>query len=207
MSPTPTKVVVIHDDLTEKDPLLVVLKEKYGQTNVLLLKKSQDGINYISENLSQKMIVILDLNFKPGEPSGIEVFQDIRSKTALVYVIIMTASDLNSINNEDLIKFINNDALAFEYSTSDYTKIVSLVDKAAHQLEVRVDSVLEEWIANQKPEDRDKTYLTTRDGKQYTLNNILSSIRHQEPLGQHLERNILKLAVDLLSRQKTSLDD
>jgi DNA-binding NtrC family response regulator len=203
----PTKVVIIHDDITIKDPLIFLLQEKYGNDNVLLYKKSQDGIDYVSSHLSQKMIVILDLNFKGDEPSGVEVFQKIRSQTSLVYVIIMTASDVNSIHNEDLINFINNDALALEYSTTEYEKILKLVDKAAHQLEVRVDSVLEEWLARQSPEDLDKPYLTTRDGKHYTLNDILQSIRHGEPLGQKIERNILKLSVDLLSRQKKTLDD
>ncbi len=206
MKSTPVRVIVIHDDLKDKAPLLISLKEKYGSDNVLLFKKSQDGLNYVLANLSQKMIVVLDLNFKPGEPSGTEVFEGIREKTALVYVIIMTASDLSAINNETLIGFINNDALAFVLTTSGYPNIVALVDKAAHQLETRVDSVLEQWISKQSSEDRTKPYLTMKDGSQFNLDEILDSIRHQTHIGQRMEINILKLAVDLLARQQARLD-
>jgi hypothetical protein len=206
MKTSPVKVIVIHDDLNENDPLLVVLKEQYGNENVLLFKKSQEGLDYVLTHISEKSILVLDLNFKPGEPTGVEVFEDIRQKTALIYIIIMTASDLNSISNEDLRKFINHDALALEYSTSDYKKIIQHVDKAAHQLDVRVGGALEQWIGSHTEQEKNEPYLTTRDGHTYSLNQILYEIRLQSPFGMEIEKNILMLAIDMLARGKKQIN-
>jgi hypothetical protein len=106
-----------------------------------------------------------------------------------------------------LIFLINHDAFALESVTADYSQIISLVEGASHKLDARVDAVLEDWITKQSVEKRAKPYLQTKDGKTYTLDNILESIRLQTTIGKQMERNILKLAVDLLTRQKTKLDD
>ncbi len=204
----PVKVVVIHDGLIPKvDPLLIELNSRFGEQEVTHFENSNQGLDHVLNNLNQKMIVLLDINFSKGELSGIQVFEDIRKKTALVYVILITADEYYKIKNEDLILLINHDAFAIENVTSDYTKIVSLVDSAAHKLDARVDSVLEEWITKQSKEKREKPYLKTKDGTSHTLNDILMSIRQQTEIGKQMERNILKLAVDLLARQKTTLDD
>ncbi len=204
----PIKIVVIHDGLIPKvDPLLVELQEKFGLNEVIHYENSNDGLEYVLGNLNQKMIVILDMNFSKGELSGLQVFENIRDKTALVYIILITADEVIKIKNEDLIFLINHDAFALESVTADYSKIISLVENASHKLDARVDAVLEDWITKQSDEKRAKPYLKTREGKTYTLENILESIRQQTEIGKQMERNILKLSVDLLSRQKTKLDD
>jgi DNA-binding NtrC family response regulator len=204
---TVPKIVVIHDDLTESDALLVTLRAEFGNENVVLYKKSKEGLEYIIDNISQKTIVILDLNFKAGEPSGVDVFEAIRKKTALINIIIMTASNLGDIENKDLIKFINNDALAFFYSTADTKAIVGLVKKSIYQMEVRVDSVIEEWIMSKTEAERGEPFIQTQHGDKYTLNDILKGIREQSEIGKEIEKNILKLAIDLLMRKKENLND
>jgi DNA-binding LytR/AlgR family response regulator len=205
---TPTKIVVIHDGLIPKvDPLLVALQSKFGEKNLIHYENSNDGLDYVLKNINEKMIVVLDINFSKGELSGLEVFKSIREKTALVYVILITADEIIKLKNDDLVFLINHDAFALEIVTADYTKIVSLVENASHKLDARVDAVLEDWITKQPKAKREKPYITTKDGKTYTLDNILESIRQQTDIGKHMERNILKLAVDLLTRQKAKLDD
>jgi DNA-binding LytR/AlgR family response regulator len=205
---SPTKVIVIHDGLIPKvDPLLVELQIKFGEENVIHHENSNEGLEYVLSNISQKMIVILDINFSKGELSGLEVFKSIREKTSLIYIILITADEIIKLKNDDLVFMINHDAFALESVTADYAKIISLVENASHKLDARIDSVLEEWISKQAKEKREKAYLTTKDGKTYTLDDILESIRQQTEIGKHMERNILKLAVDLLTRQKTKLDD
>jgi FixJ family two-component response regulator len=207
MNPTPPKIVVIHDDLTENDPLLIELRSKYGSENVIFIKKSQEGLDYVLANLSQKIVVILDLKFRSNEPSGVNVFENIRQHTSLVYIIIWTASSLNDVGSEDLVKFINNDALAFISSTDSYERILEVVEKAAHELDTRVASALEQWITLQPDQDKDSPYITSVNGRQYTLTNILEEIRQQTPFGKEMEKNILMLAIDLLARQKEKIDD
>jgi DNA-binding NarL/FixJ family response regulator len=202
----PVKIVVIHDDLKNNDPFITELGIKYGFENVKLIQKSKEGLDYVFQNLSQKMVVILDLNFKAGEPSGAEVFESIRRETSLVYIIIWTASDLSDVKRDDLVRFINNDALAFLDSTSDYAKMIDLVDKAAHQLDVKVASALEQWISKHTEEEKNKPYVTNREGQTYTLSQILTEIRKQTPFGMEMEKNILILAIDMLARGKKEIN-
>ena len=126
---------------------------------------------------------------------------------SLVYIILITADEVLKIKNEDLIFLINHDAFALESVTADYSKIISLVENASHKLDARVDAILEDWIIKQSADKRAKPYLQTKDGKTYTLDDILESIRQQTAIGKQMERNILKLAVDLLTSQKKKLDD
>lgn len=203
---TPVKVIIIHDDLKDNDPLIAELGMKYGVSNVMLIKKSAEGLDYVSKNLAQKMVVILDLNFKKGEPTGTDVFEAIRKVTSLVYIIIWTASDLSDVTRDELVKFINNDALSFQDSTTDYEKLIELVDKAAHQLDVKVGSALEQWISKHPEEEQDRPYITNREGQTFTLRQILNEIRMQTPFGMQMEKNILILAIDMLSRGKKKID-
>lgn len=101
--------------------------------------------------------------------------------------------------------FVNNNALAIVQNTSDTKEIVSIVDKAIQQLSVRVDCALEQWISKHSEDDQKKPYLLTSDGRELTLRDILKEIRTETSLGQKLERNIIMLAIDLLTRDKKQL--
>lgn len=201
------EIVIIHDNLTIKDPIVIELSEKYGKENVKLIEEPVKGIDYVLANLTRKIIVILDFDFGEFEINGAEIFEEIRKKTSLVYIIIWTSNNLNKIDRNSLVSFINHDALAFEHSTNNYTNVIKLVDKAAHQLEVRIDSILENWISKQTDEEKDKVFMITRSGEKYTLKDILKSIRKGEGIGLDIEKGILKLAVHLLTKQKASLND
>ena len=202
-----TKIVIIHDDLSEDDPLIDELSDKYGEQNVVLIKESQKGLDYVLDNLTQKIIVILDLKFKANEISGVKVFEDIRQRTSLVYIIIWTANNLAEVRSEDLVKFINNDALAFISSTDDYTKVLQQVERAVHELDTRVSSVIEQWIVSRPNEEKDKPYIMFSNGKTYSLFEILQEIRQQTEFGKEVERDMLMFAINLLVRKKIKIDD
>ena len=207
MSSNSPKIILIHDDLEEDDPLIVELREKYGDENVVLEIEAQRGLDYVLANLSEKAIVILDLEFKGKPPQGVDVFEKIRERTSLIYIIMWTARSLHSVKPEDLVKFINNDALAFVSSTESSERVIDLVDRAAHDLDTRVASVIEQWI-NRRPESaKTQPYITTETGEQYSLARILEEIRNQTKFGKEMEKNILLLAIDLLTRQKEKLND
>ena len=202
-----TKIVVIDDSLAETDPIIVEFKNAFGDENVVLKRKSSEGLKYVLENIGNKMIVMLDLDLGAGEPHGVQVFEKIRSETSLVYIIIITAKQLNTIDSNDLIKFINNNALAIINNTEDIEKIIKLVQEASHVLDTRIDCVLEEWILNRPLEERKKLYLSTRSGQDYTLEDIVTEIRHQTTLGKNLEKGILQLAIELLTKGKEKIND
>lgn len=201
------KIVVIDDVLKDNAPLMILLKEKYGE-NVILFSESTVGLDYILSNLSQKMVVILDLNFEAfGQFQGIEVFEKIREKTSLIYVIFMTVEKISRISQEDLKLMINNDAMAFINKQDGYDKVIEFVDKAIHQLDTRIDSVLEEWILRNPEDERRKPYIATRSGKIYSLNDLLQEVRNRTEMGKLMEKKMIYLTIDLLSRGKEKIDD
>ena len=200
------KIVVIHDGLIKgTDPLLIELRNEFGQESVVHIENSNQGLDYVLKNLSQKMIVLLDINFSHGELSGIQVFENIKTQTALVSIIMITARMLSEINHEDLVRMINHDAFAIE-NVFHYPEIVELVKTAAHKMEVRVDSALEHWILLHPESEINKPYIITRDGKSLSLKEILGEIRQQTPYGRDVEKKILMLAIDMLGRGKKQIN-
>ncbi|KAA6318472.1 hypothetical protein EZS27_031526 [termite gut metagenome] len=189
------------------DPLVVELRENFSEANVSVINNPEDGLNFVLSNLSKKIIVLLDYNFKTGQPKGHDILLKIREKTSLVYVIIMTAKQFSTISHEELVDFVNNDALAVVQNTVDTEEILKLVSNAAQQLSVRVDCVLEQWISNHSEDKQNEPYLTTTSGKTYTLKDILMEIRQQTKFGRKMERNIMMLAVDLLTRGKKQVSN
>lgn len=200
------KIIVIDDNFQENDPLMVSLGLSFPDAEIVLKKKASEGLNYVLDNLSSRMIVLLDYDLGRDEPTGTEILLKIREKTSLVYIIMITAKLTSTIRNEDLMKYINEGVLAFVDKTVSMTEKIDLIKDAVHKMDVRVDAVLEQWILNRSVEERKRAYMRTAT-KIYTLNDVLVEIRMQTPLGRKLERSIMLLAVDLLTRGKKELSD
>ncbi|MCL2294232.1 MAG: hypothetical protein FWC36_05145 [Spirochaetes bacterium] len=199
-------IIVIDDNMKETEPLLVHLRITFNDANIILKTNAQEGLKYILDNLNSKMIVLLDYDLGAGQ-TGTEVFLKIREKTSLLYVIIITAKLINTIPVNELVEYINKDALAIVDRTISLGDKIELVRKAMHELDVRVDCVLEQWINKHTEEEQNEPYLTTAAGETHTLKSILTEIRQQTELGKSLERKILMLAVDLLTRGKKQIND
>jgi len=202
-----TKIVYIDDNLPENDPIIVLLREKYGDSNVILKRKSSEGLKVVLDLLPSRIIVLLDLDLGPGQPSGAKVFEEIRNETSLVYVIFVTAKQFDAIPPEDLIHFINNDALAIVNNTEDLEVILNLVEKAYHKLDTRIDCILEQWIAKRPQTEQDQPYLMTKGGKTYTLKDVMIEIRKETDLGKRLKKGILQLAIEMLTNESEKIDD
>lgn len=202
-----TEIVIIDDSFEMFDPLVVELREHFPAANVTIKNNPDEGLKFVLANLSRKIIVLLDYNFKTGQPKGHDILLKIREATSLVYVIIMTAKQFSTIPHTELVDFVNNDALAVVQNTVDTAEILKLVSKAAQQLSVRVDCVLEQWISNHSEDKQNESYLTTSTGKTYTLKDILKEIRQQSDFGKKMERNIIMLAIDLLTRGKKQVSN
>lgn len=208
MNSKPTKIVVIHDDISEGSPIMITLEDKFEKENVILIKHSQEGLDFVLNNLGNKMVVLLDKNFYEGrEKSGITVFEEIRQKTALVYVILTSVSKLSEFDEESLKTLINLDLFAFESFTSDYTKIISLIEEAAEKMSLQIDAVIEDWILRHPPEKRNQVFMKTKGGRSLTMNDVLTSIRLREEAGIEFEKSLLNLAIDIFNRQKLKTDD
>lgn len=202
------KVIVIHDDIADDSPIMVMLREKHGDENVLLIKHSQEGLDFVLGNLGTKMIVLLDKNFYGNkEISGIRVFEKIREKTSLVYVILITVSKITELDDDELKMLINKDLFKFESFTSDYTTILKLVDEAILSLSLRIDCVIEEWIMKHPDKARNKPLIKNKEGISFTMNEVMQSIREESEVGIEFERSLLKLAIEIFSRQPLIAND
>ncbi len=200
------KIIIVDDLLADNAPVMVSLKENYN--NVILFKDSKKGLEYIMGHLSEKMIVILDLDFGNMPIQGINIFEEIRQKTSLVYIMIRTANlGINQISQADLKNLVNNNTLAILDKMDSPKKVLEYVAKAAHQLETRIDSVIERWITRHSDDEREEPYMATRSGKRYSLNDMLQEIRHQTEFGKDMEKKILYLTIDLLTREKEAIND
>ena len=99
-----------------------------------------------------------------------------------------------------------DDAELLKKGVSDKEMIDELL-KADSYINNDISSALEEWINAHSQEQKEKPYLVLADGKQLTLNDIQKEIRLQTPIGMHFSKNLLKLTIDLISRNKEQLND
>lgn len=200
----PTKIVVIHDDMDENYPLIVMLKDKYSDESVVLFKQSQEGLDFVLNNLGRKMVVLLDKNFKDKNAiSGLKVFEKIREKTALVYVVLISANSIADFSEDELKTLINKDLFKLEKFTNDYTDIINLIDEAVSNIDMRVDAAIEDWlIANNLEED--KPVLIT-ETNQYTLKQMLHEIRMGTDVGRDFVRKVNNLTIELIMRNKEKI--
>lgn len=202
----PIRIVIIDDNFRENSPLVITLKEKHGDENVQIFRRPDDGVAFVLSNLSSKIVVLLDMTFGANERRGEEIFDEIRSKTSLATIIIMSAN-LATLSNDTLRRFINNHAFSAINSNDPVKVNLPVIENAVGQLSLRVDCALEEWILRHTPEERGKPYLTVRTGEKYSLDQILTEIRQNTELGIYLQKGILRVAVELLARQKETLKD
>ncbi|KFF16995.1 hypothetical protein [Chryseobacterium sp. JM1] len=199
-----TKIVVVHDDMDEDYPLIVMLKDKYSDENVIFFKHSQEGLNYVLENLGKKMVVLLDKNFKDKDDiSGLKVFEKIREKTALVYIVLISANSITDFSEEELKILINKDLFKLEKFTTDYKSIIELIDEAVNSIDMRVDAAIEDWLMINKLEDTKPILIT--ETAQYTLKDILKEIRLDSNVGKDFVRKVNALTIELIMRNKEKI--
>lgn len=196
MEKSKTKIVVIDDLLQENDSRIFNLQRHFNE--VVLKKTPEEGVDFVVEHQTDRLIVVLDYDFGKNDHNGLWVLDKIRSKNFIIPIILMTESEKN-IPQSEFPDFINDRIFAFA-DKSSYKDLVDKVKAADIELGTRIESALEDWINKHSPEDKDKPYLTMRDGTTYKLNDILREIRLQTEFGQRMELKIINLAIELLAR-------
>jgi len=200
-------IVVIDDDFTKDQPLYGFLETGYPAENIHLFQNSSDGEKFIEQNLSQKIIVLLDIMFN-GQEVGVDVFNEITKKSALVCFIVMTGN-IEQISREGLKNLINGHAWYIVQRDKPAREILAIIKEAENHINLRVDGALEQWIFRHTIEEQNKPFITTRSGSSYTLLDILQSLRtgENDEIGQQIAGDILALAVDLLMQDQTKIGE
>lgn len=199
-----TKIVVIHDDMDDNYPLIVMLKDKYSDDDVILFKHSQQGLEYVLQNLGRKMVVLLDKNFKDkNDISGLKVFEKIREQTVLVYVVLISANSISDFSEDELKILINKDLFKLEKFTNDYTNIINLIDDAVGNIDMRVDAAIEDWLIANNLNDEKPVLIT--ETSSYTLKEMLHEIRLSTKVGREFVRKVNNLTIELIMRNKEKI--
>ncbi|AMJ65954.1 hypothetical protein [Hymenobacter sp. PAMC 26628] len=198
-------IVVIDDDVHKEDyPLIDFIERAYGEERVKLFEEPKDGVDFVKAHLSERIIVVLDIMFD-GQAIGFDVFDQIIEESVLVCIIVMTGS-LESTKSTDLQKLINGHAWYLVGRDESAKSILKLIKDAEDHLSMRVDGALEEWVLRQNAEDQKKPFITSKEGKTYSLLDILRAIRTEDDeVAKKLVKSITSTAIDILSRDKSRI--
>ncbi|MDP2237852.1 MAG: response regulator [Bacteroidales bacterium] len=198
-------IVIIDDDKALNNPdsgLMIELNMNFE--SIRFFYNQEDGLEFIENNLDKRLIVLLDLGFPSGTPSGHEILESIREVSFLIPVLIWSGVDEDKESFADLI---NNRAYAFLNKNASTEEIIEKLKEAYNYADNDISIALEEWINAHSDEQKQKPYLLNVDGRQLSLNELLNEIRMQSNTGKYFSKNLAKLTIDLLTRNKEKLDD
>ncbi len=195
-------IVIIDDDNKIKEgALFVELGLEFE--NVLLFENPDEGIEYIHKELDKRILVLLDLSFPKNNPNGDKILESIRKLSFLVPVIIWSGAD----EEKDVYtSLINNRAFGYLAKNASTEEIITKLKEAYNNFNNDISIALEEWILSHSQEQMEKPYMHTIEGKKLSLKDILKEIRLQSEIGKDFSKNLSKLTIDLLTRNKEKFD-
>ena len=199
-----TTILVIEDDRTQQNNAFAS-EVKIAFENIIFKENANDALSFVKENLKTKIIILLDLGFPPNQMQGITFLDKLRNFSKLIPVIVWTARDREGIANTEYQKMINDKSFAFLSKTASSDEIIKTLCEADDYLDSQVDTAVESWLENHSEEEKNKPFLTSADGHNYSMNDLLQAIRMQTPFGQSIALNINKLTLDLLFRNKEKI--
>ena len=198
------KLLIIDDNFQLDDPAVVMTKIKLPNIEPVIYKSGKvffDTLDQDSTILFQS-IIVLDLSFGSGQQQGIDILRKIREISTLVPVIVFTGADEPTQLIPD---FINLDTNAYLTKTTSNEKFVEKVRQCAESVQNNVAAALTEWLEAHPDSEKDNSFVYTVDGKDYSLNQISEELRQNSNVGKQFTNSLLRLTVDLISRNKESL--
>lgn len=200
--------LIFIDDMEslQNDPLSVEITESFSGLSQQYFLNGEDALVFFVEqlNLGEPCIIMLDMSFPSDQMSGHEILKKIRKISKNTPVIIFTGADNSSAEIADLI---NLGAFYFIDKQASTGKIIEIIKKAISFYQTNITAALNEWLSSNPPERRNNQYITTVDGRQWTMEQIRTEIQKETEQGKQLELNIMKLTVDLIARNKEKIND
>ena len=194
-------IIVVDDTMGEKDPFIVELKLDYQKTaNVSYFTKVDDAMTFVDEHMSERMIIIMDCRFG-SVWQGVDAVMKLREKTSLVYVIMISANNVNQLSSNDIMSLINTDNIYFIKNT-DIAGAKEKIDKIQSLWKVRFDCVLEQWLIRHPEDNSKEAFSEVSTGKTYTWEDILVELRRQTPVGKSFEQKLNEYYIYQLNRSK-----
>lgn len=197
-------LLIIDDNFDADDPAVKMTTIKFPDIEPLIYKTGKDFFEALKKEptILFQSIIILDLSFGSGQMQGIDILKEIRKISKLVPVIVFTGADEPSRLIPD---FINLDTNAYITKTASSAEFVEKVRQCVEMLQNNVASALTEWLEAHPDSEKKKSFIYTVDGKNYSLNQIAEELRLNSNVGMQFTNRLLKLTVDLISRNKERL--
>ena len=178
-------IIVVDDTMGEKDTFVVELKLEFQQeANVEYFNDVDSAMSFVDAHMSERMILIMDCRFG-SVWQGIDAVLRLREQTSLVYVIMMSANNVNQLSSTDIVSLINTDNIFFIKNT-DIDGAKERVNQIKSLLDSRFDCVLEQWLLRHQKENDKVIYQKGQSG--YTWSQLLNEVRLQTPVGRDFER-------------------
>ena len=185
------KIVFIDDNLSEEDPFVQNIRKHYKDADYKHVFQNPDkGLEYVLENLNNKMIVFIDWNFSGHRKKGIDLLKEIRKKTSLLYIVMMSANQLGTdIPLDAIIEMMNEENFFYlDRSNDDFNSVTAIIDKIRANWNTKFDCVLEQWLIRHPEDNNKEAYSEASTGKTYTWADILVEVRLQTPVGKSFEQ-------------------
>lgn len=183
------KVVFIDDNLKKglREPFVNSIKKLRPEIEPSVFINPEAGLSFVLENLNSRMIVFVDCRFDGYGLQGINLLKQIREKTSLLYIVMMSANNLSQIAGVDVVEMINQDYIWFlDRNNSTVQDACKLIDDISALWDSRFDCVLEHWLIRHQ-EDKDKV-VYNKNNKVYTWGQLLDEVRKQTEVGKDFER-------------------
>ena len=199
------KIVFIDDNLSEEEPLVQNIRKHYKDADYKHIFQDPDkGLEYVLANLNSKMIVFIDWNFSGYRKKGIDLLKEIRKRTSLLYIVMMSANQLRTdIPLDSIIEMMNEENFFYlDRSNDDFNSVTAIIDKIRANWNTKFDCVLEQWLIRHPEDNNKEAYSEASTGKAYTWADILSELRLQSSIGKLFEQKLNEFYIYQLNRSK-----
>ena len=202
-----TGTISVITDMKKYDTVEAALNQLIDGNSDLVMETIKESITYYSglQQLSfGKMLVFIDWNFSGHHKKGIDLLKEIRKKTSLLYIVIMSANQLRTdIPLDSIIEMMNEENFFYlDRSNDDFESVISIIDRVRSQWSTKFDCVLEQWLLRH-PEDNDReAFSEVSTGTTFTWADILVELRQQTPIGKSFEQKLNEYYIYQLNRSK-----
>lgn len=199
-----TNIIIIDDIIQETDSRIIELEQQYNHVEIYHIHEK--GLEAVYQKITQRNIVILEIQSESSVLDGCKVLAKIRKKTYLIPVILWSEAD---VTMETLGDFINHKAFAYVKKGASVKPLLKKIKEAEIYLNNSVEGMIEEWIEirNRNQKYTNAPYLLTACGKSYTLEQLLYEIRQQTSVGKDFSKSMHMLTIDLLLRNIEKLKE
>ena len=111
-------IVIVDDTMRKDDPFVVELQLNYADVaNIEFFSSVDKAMSFVEQHMSKRMIIFMDCKFG-SVWQGVDAIKDLRKQTSLIYVVMMSANNVNQLDPSDIAALINMDNIFFIKNTN-----------------------------------------------------------------------------------------